>query len=196
MKRIYSSYNDLQLFQLFKEKDKYAFEELYERYAEAIYKYTFARINSKEISEEIVQEIFISLWTKRNELEIKNSLNSYLFGAAKYKILTYIRSKGIERKYAAHLTHFLTEQYDNPTEDLINSKELKETIESVISELPERCQLAFRLSRMEHKSIAEIAEIMEISPRTVENYITQALKHLRSSLGDFLTYLIVWMHFN
>ena len=94
------------------------------------------------------------------------------------------------------MTHFLTEQYENPTEDLINSKELKETIESVISELPERCQLAFRLSRMEHKSIAEIAEIMEISPRTVENYITQSLKHLRSSLGDFLTYLIVWMYFN
>lgn len=71
-------------------------------------------------------------------------------------------------------------------------KELQQIIEKSLAALPNKCQIVFRMSRMEHRSIRHIAKDMNISTRTVENYLTQALKHLRTSLGEALA-LVIWL---
>ena len=119
-------------------------------------------------------------------------MNSYLFGAAKHRILSHIRSEGVRKKYAADLALFAAEHIDNSSEELLELKDLQQTIEDRISELPEKCQTAFRMSRMEHEPIQHIAARMNITNRTVENYISQALKHLRTSLGEFLAVIILF----
>ncbi|GHN02264.1 DNA-directed RNA polymerase sigma-70 factor [Cytophagales bacterium WSM2-2] len=171
--------------------DKEAFETIYDRYSVDLYKFIFSRIRIKEISEEIVQEIFVSLWAKRESLKIA-SLSAYLFSASKYQILTYIRSDKVRKRYAAEFVLYLSGRHDNSIEEFINTSDLNSLIEKAITELPEKCQQVFRMSRFEHLTIKEIAERLNISTRTVENYITQSLRHLRLSLGEFLAFLL-WL---
>lgn len=159
-----------------------SFEILYHRYASELYHYTHSRINNREDSEEIIQELFIWLWSKRESLGNVTSVKSYLYSACKHAIFNYFRSHKVRRQYAEHFTLFQA-SYDNSTEENMDLTDLKEVLESKMKELPERCQVAFRLSRLEHLPIQTIAEQMNISTGTVENYITTALKHLRVGLG-------------
>lgn len=178
------------LLPLLKSGDMKAFEIIYDLYADNLFRYIYSRVRIKEISEEIIQEIFVSLWTKRETLVITSSLESYLYGAAKYKILSYMRSDKVRKQYAADFTLFVAGRYDNSVEEWTDLTDLQSTVERSIQELPDKCQTAFRLSRMEHLPIPHIAERMNISTRTVENYLSQALRHLRTSLGEFLALAI------
>jgi RNA polymerase sigma-70 factor (ECF subfamily) len=166
--------------------DQKAFEILYNCFADRLYNFVYSRVRIKEQAEEIVQEIFVSLWNKRADLQITDSIESYLFAAAKYKILTFIRSEHVRKKYAEEFTLFASERYDNSVEESNDLQDLELTLNEKISELPQKCQTAFRMSRMEQEPIPRIAAKMNISTRTVENYISQALKHLRTSLGELL----------
>jgi RNA polymerase sigma-70 factor (ECF subfamily) len=188
-----SSYtdNDSVLLELIKLSDTKAFEILYERYADALYQFVQRRISEKEDSKEIVQNVLEWLWTNRQSLMISGEVGSYLFGVAKHQTLNYIRSKKIKDRYINHFTNFVSERYRYTTEEMVNLSELESAIEKSISELPEKCQTVFRLNRVEHLSIQNIAERMNISKRTVENYITQALKHLRSNVGEIAAILIL-----
>jgi RNA polymerase sigma-70 factor (family 1) len=181
------------LLSLIKNGDSKSFELIYDRFADRLYHYVYKRVNSKDVSEEIIQEIFVSLWSKRETVQVMTSLDAYLFGAAKYRILTYIRSERVRQKYAANFALFSRERLDNSIEETLDLKDLQYSIDTSIAELPEKCRTAFGLSRMEHEPISQIAERMNISKRTVENYLSQALKHLRTSLGEFLTVLILWI---
>lgn len=187
-------YDDRDLLSLLNNGDKKAFEVIYDRFADRLYGYVYSRIRVKETCEEIVQEIFVSLWVKRESLEITNTLDSYLYGAAKHKILSYIRSNDVRKKYVADFARFTANRVDNSSEELLELKDLQHTIDERISGLPEKCQTAFRMSRMEHEPIQRIAERMNISTRTVENYISLALRHLRTSLGDLLAIIILFLY--
>lgn len=169
---------------LLKAGDEQAFEGFYEHFADRLYSFVYNRIRSKEEAEEIIQEIFISLWTNRERLIITSSVESYLFSAAKYRLLNFMQAVNVRKKYAADFSKFLCKLYDSSTEEAVNLRDLESLIEERISELPKQCQTAFRLSRMQDKSIQVIAQRMNISTRTVENYITTALKHLRANLGE------------
>jgi RNA polymerase sigma-70 factor (family 1) len=180
------------LLTLLKNGQPKSFEIIYDRFAEKLYQYVSRRVKSKEASEEIVQEIFVSLWNKRETLHITVSLDAYLFGAAKFRILSYIRSARVQREYAANFALFAAGHFDNSIVEMMDLKDLHYTIEKSISHLPEKCRTAFRLSRIDHEPIPQIAGRMNISERTVENYLSQALKHLRISLGQYLSILILW----
>ena len=171
--------------------DEKVFEHLYDHLSRRLYCYVYSRVRMKEVSEEIVQEIFVALWSKHETLHINGSIESYLFSAAKYKVLDFIRSERVRRKYAVEFSLFLTHHYDNSVEELADLNDLQQTLDKKIAELPEKCRTAFRLSRIEHEPIPRIAERMNISTRTVENYITQALRHLRTGLGELLVVLIL-----
>lgn len=175
-----------QILTSFKEGDKIAFEFIYKKFVGRLFSFINAKIRVKEISEEMLQEIFVSLWAKRQTLDIHTSIEAYLFGAAKNQILNYIRKEYVRKQYAAEFARFASEQYDNSVIEQTNLSDLQNRIQQKVSELPDKCQVAFRMSRMEHKPIPQIAKKMNISTRTVENYISQALRHLRTNLGELL----------
>jgi len=168
------------LFVLFKEGDSKAFETIYDQYSDQLFRYIHSRVKEKETSEEIVQEIFVSLWTNRTANEINAA---YLFVAAKNKIISHMRSRRVRKQFAIDFTLFAASRLDNSNEEAINMTDLQNTIKNTLLELPEYCQTAFRLSRIDHVSTKHIAEHMNISQRTVENYISKALKYLRESLS-------------
>lgn len=168
-----------------------AFEALYDRFEPGLYRYVYSKVRIKEVCEEIIQDIFLALWAKRNSLVINMSVEAWLFGAAKNKILTFIKSRAVRERYAADFVLFAAERFDNSNEEILHLNDLCKTIEESISGLPDHYQTAFRLSRMQHQPTQRIAEHMKISPRTVENYISAALKHLRISLDRVMLIMIL-----
>jgi RNA polymerase sigma-70 factor (ECF subfamily) len=168
-----------------------AFEALYDRLEPGLYRYVYSKVRIKEVCEEIIQEIFLALWAKRDSLVINMSVEAWLFGAAKNKILTFIKSRTVRERYAANFVLYASERFDNSNEEILHLNDLFKTIEESISALPDHYQTAFRLSRMQHQPTQRIAEHMKISPRTVENYISAALKHLRISLDRVMLLIIL-----
>jgi RNA polymerase sigma-70 factor (family 1) len=186
-----SGYDHADFFSLPPSEQEQAFGALYDRFEPGLYRYVHSKVRVKEVCEEIVQEIFVALWAKRDTLVINMSVEAWLFGAAKNKILTYIKSRSVRERYAADFALYAAEQVDNSSEEIVHLKDLYKTIEESISKLPDHYQTAFRLSRMQHQPTQRIAEHMKISPRTVENYISAALKHLRISLDRVMMVIIV-----
>lgn len=152
-------------------------------------------MRNKLVCEEIIQETFFSLWTKRQELQITHSIRAYLFTAVKFQTINYIRSEKVKREYASSYANFKAVSFDNSNEESIHLSDLKGQIETEVSKLPEKCQQIFRLSRNEHQSIKSIADLLNISHKTVENQLTKALRQLRSSLGQFFSLSIILLAF-
>jgi RNA polymerase sigma-70 factor (ECF subfamily) len=172
-----------------------ALNEIYERYWEKLYAYACARTKSHDLAFEITQELFIALWVKRAESVLQSSLSGYLFAAMRNDIIDHIR---VDQRYAKHLEHFKefrATYVDNPREDEMNLEHLEDAIERSLKTLPKNIREIFRLSRQQNKSTKEIAEQMKLSPKTVENSISLALKHLRVSLGEFMVLIIVAENF-
>lgn len=168
-----------------------AFEQIYQSYWSELYSYAYNILRDKAVCEEIVQEIFFSLWTKRRELQITHSIRAYLFTAVKFQTLNYIKSEKVKRNYAASYGAFKKILFDNSNEENIHLADLKNLVENEVSKLPEKCQQIFRLSRNEHHSVKNIADLLNISHKTVENQLSKALKQLRSSLGQLFSLLFL-----
>src|SRR5699024_8748910 len=134
----------------------------------------------------------ISLWEKRKSLSIHTSLSSYLYKAVKYRMLNYIRSEKVRKNY---FSDFLETQISLVTDplgpQLQNVSDLKNLIEKRLQELPPKCRKVYRMSREEHIPNQEIADRLRISKKTVENYLTIALKHLRVHLSEYIMILMV-----
>ena len=180
---IYHNHSDALLVALLSEGDKKAFEAIYRRYASDLYGYARKNIAVKEDCEEIIQEIFESLWARHSKLTHVTALSAYLFRMVKYKVIRYFQHNAIKRKYAEHYLLFEA-AYDSVSVAKSELSEIQAMIERSISELPERCQLAIKLRLVENLSNHDIAIRMSIKKRTVENYIVTALRHLRESYQD------------
>lgn len=172
------------LLSLIKEDDQVAFGSLYDYVARRLFKFVYSKVRKKEATEEIIQDIFVSLWNNRKTLQVNTSIDAYLYGAAKNKIMSFVRSEHVRKEYAAEFTRFAHEHHDNSVQELLDVNDLQVILQLKMAELPDKCQAVFRRSRMEHTPIAQIAAEMKISTRTVENYITQALRHLRTSISE------------
>ena len=180
--------DDLMLVNLMKQGNALAFQKIYDSYWEKLFVYTYNRLHIREVSEEVVQDVFFSLWAKRESIIITSSLSAYLYGATKHRLLNELRSARVRKIYASDYASFVKDLYDNSNVEQQDVNDLQNSLEGTISELPKQCQTVFRLSRQQHLPNQNIAERLNISTKTVENYLTQALKYIRTSLGGFLAW--------
>lgn len=141
------------------------------------------RIYSEEAAKDLVQDLFVSVWLRRNTINIKTSLSFYLFKAIKYKIINYIEANIVKHRYIDSLDKTIID-YDNSTNDTIVCKDLEQFIESGISDLSPKVKVVFELSRKEHLSVVEIAEKLNVSEQTVKNQISTAIRTLRLHLNN------------
>lgn len=182
------SCSDSELIRLLSADDQKAFEIIYNRYWERLFGIAYNRLRSRELAEEIIQDLFTELWDKRHKLTIYKSLTSYLFCAIKYKILNHLSSQAVRKKHVDE-TRQLAVHHNNDTEEKLSFDELYAMMEKEIENLPKKCKLVFRLS-CQGDSAKEISEALNISPRTAETHIHQARKILRTKLSGYTTALI------
>ena len=161
-----------------------AFEELYCRFWHKLYIAAYKRLKNKELAEEIIQDFFTKLWQNRHRLNVSKSFDVYAFSSIKYLVINYYSKQNSIEVYS---NYSQARDYDNATEDSIITRDLNNQIEQQISRLPEKCRDVYELSRKEHKSNKEIAGLLGISEKTVENHMTKALKRLKLNLSDLLS---------
>lgn len=178
-----NTYSDAELIALLIKGNRDAYECIYNNYWPRLYAFVYNRLKIKEATEEIIQEVFFSLWTKRAELVITHSLSAYLFTAVKYQVFNYIKADKVRRTYASHFYRY-EQKMDNSNQENIEVTDLKNAVEKEVARLPEKCQQVFRMSRHEHRSVRDIAETLNISPKTVENHLTKALRQLRVAFSE------------
>mgnify|MGYP000874902625 FL=1 len=180
---------DAELLRHLAESDDLAFRTLYDRYWGRLYDYTVGKVEYQETAEEIVQDIFIDLWKRRENLLI-DRLDAYLFRAAKNRIIDVIRA-GLVRKYhedsAGAIRYSESQILDE--EEQFAYKELYDAILEGLNVLPEKTSEIFRLNRLEQMSAEEISQLLQIPTRTVEYHITLALRAMKAYLKDFLMLL-------
>jgi RNA polymerase sigma-70 factor (ECF subfamily) len=179
---------------LLKQDNHQAFDEIYQRYWSSLYAYSYNRLRSELASEEIVQEVFLNLWTKRNTSEPIISLSAYLFTGVKYRLLNEIKAAQVRKKFAVNFDAFQITTYSDITQETVAFGDLQLALETKVSNLPPKCRHIFQLSRQKNLSISEISNVLHISPKTVENQLTKALKYLRLELKEFFFCLIVLLN--
>ena len=182
--------SDKYLVQQLKSNETGAFDSLFHRYSEKLYKFSFSLLKNHEDSKEIVQEAFIRIWEKRDYIDSSKSFKSFLFKISYNLIIDQLRSRLKEKEYREFLTaYFETENIE--IESRVDYDTIKKRIEIALDELPDKRKKVFVLSREAGLSNKEIAAKLEISVKTVENQINLSLKHIRQRLGkDILAILL------
>lgn len=183
------SINLNQFYQDVKAGNKESFNKLFEDYYVNLCRFAYTYVRDSDIAEEIVQETFITIWEKRRYLEITTSIRSFLYSSVKNRSLNHIRN---EKTRIDHENEFAREQSAKVAQliNLCEREELSQLIDQAINELPGQCKTIFELSRNENLTYNEIAQQLNISPKTVENQMSIALKKLRHKLSPYLTCLI------
>jgi RNA polymerase sigma-70 factor (family 1) len=166
-----------------------AFEQLYNALWSRLYSTAYNYVRDKVVAEEIVQEVFIKLWLKRDDLKEVNDICAFAIRAVQFRIYDFFDKRNVEAKYVRQVVE-RDEVMINNTHHLAEYNETLKRIDQEINELPETTRNVFRLSRFEQLSNEEISTRLRISIKTVEYHITQSLKRLRMKLGDFLLLLI------
>lgn len=178
----FSTYSDEQLLRLLSEDNQQAFSEIYERYWEKLFVSAEKILQNRAAAQDAVQEVFISLWNRRSTLQIE-SLQNYLYQAARFQVFKNIRSEKTGNDFFKRLALVSNEIIK---EDPAALKELERMIEKIIASLPEDQRIIFKMNRDQGLTYKQIAAEKNISVKTVEKKISQALKYIRMNMTDTL----------
>lgn len=183
----YSTRTDEQLMSLLKKSDRGAFTEVYNRYWEILFAISYNYSKSKEVAEEIVQDTLMRLWDRRGELDIKDA-GAYLATAVKFGVFKHITREKRRKELVVRNLEFR----DSVDEEAkINALFLTEYVNAIVERLPDQCRIVYRLRRQEDLSVQEIAEKLQISPKTAGNHLNKALKSIRLSLKESYLSVII-----
>ncbi|MFW5830906.1 MAG: RNA polymerase sigma-70 factor [Prolixibacteraceae bacterium] len=182
-----------ELLRKIKKGDERAFEEVFHCYYQNLCVFAAKIIQDDTAAEEIVQDLFVKIWEKHNEIEIKSSLKNYLIRSTKNQCLNYIKHNKIKEKHAKIM--FSEKESASTGRDDFIEIDLMEEIEKSINSLPKKRQEVFRLSREEGLKYREIAEKLGVSVKTVETQMGLAIKTLREKLKNYSTFLTLFYTF-
>jgi RNA polymerase sigma-70 factor (ECF subfamily) len=181
--------SDQDLVFLLREGSQDAYTEIYNRYKWLLHTHAYKKLGDRDAANDVIQELFTNLWTKREDIFLTSTLSAYLYTATRNSILNIIEHRQVESKYIDSLMDY-TNGYVAATDHLVREKQLTEIIEKEIAALPSKMREVFELSRKSHLTHKEIAEHLGISEETVKKQVKNALKILRVRLG-LLIYAIL-----
>jgi len=171
------------LVERFKAGDAEAFDTIYHNYSKKVFHFVLGLVKDKNVSQELVQEVFVSLWEKRDQVNLGLNFDNYIFTITHNSIRKHFRKKSIEKKVLNLLLNDSPEIIDNIEGTMIYT-ELLELANKTIESLPPRRKTVYKLSKQEGLKIKEIASKLNISPRTAENHLARALKYLKEELSE------------
>ncbi|MEQ8883153.1 MAG: RNA polymerase sigma-70 factor [Balneola sp.] len=177
--------SDLSRVERIRKGDKKAFEALFFEYHEQLSRFANSITKSREFARDAVQDVFLKVWRNRKELDIKVSVKVYLYQAVRNQSLNLLSKQKNQQRLREN---FLSEVKSIRSEEFVEAASNNEHLElikrvwEVVSQMPERRRLVFELHRKHGFSYKEIARILEITRKTVENHMSQALQHLRDNI--------------
>jgi len=163
--------------------DRKSFEQIYLRHWEDMFAFCLSNIQDEEHSKEIVQDVFKSVWERREELRLKD-VERYLIRSVKLKTFEYIRNKVSRQQHLNNISNITESQYSDNT---LIAEELADKISYLVTTLPNQCRKVFQMSREQGLTNKQIAEKLVISERAVEYHISRALKTLKTELIEYIS---------
>lgn len=188
MSGLLSECGEIELFRQFQQGHTAAFEEIYKRFSGLLYQHAFRMLANEADAQDIIQDVFANLWTKRAELNIPASPAAYLYVSTRNKVLNVISGKRSYQHHLDHLKQFISET-DSSTIEQLNERELLLCIEKEVQQLPAKMREVFELSRKATLSHREIAQQLELSPETVKKQVSNAVRILKHKLVHFIFFL-------
>lgn len=172
--------------------DKRAFKEIFEIYYDHLTRFAFRFLQSGTDAEGVVQDVFLWIWEKREKWHVGGSLKTYLFRAVKHKALDRLRHEEVKKNYnREHSRRQEKSVYpETEIEGEIDEEKFTRAAQDAIEALPERARIIFKMSRLEGLTYKEIADVLEISPKTVESQMSRALDILRTNLSKYLNIVL------
>ena len=164
--------------------DEDSFTEIYNLYWKKVYGVSFGKLKDSDLAKGIVQEVFKSLWERRESIEVIEHVEQYLTRSAKLKTLEYLRNKSIRSRHHEVIALNQILVYNNTENEVIHNN-LVDTISPLIEALPPKCRKVFRMSRENELSNKEIASLLLISERAVGHHIQKAISFLRLRLEEY-----------
>lgn len=191
MKRhtLYRSYPDTALVSLLKLGDHEAFSEIFNRFDTALYRHAYKLLTNADLCNDVVQEVFLTLWDKREALHITGPLSAYLHRAIRNKVLDVISHEQVAEKYIESIRQF-ADRGLWITDEAVREKELMAIIEAEKAKLPPRMREIYELNREYDLSYREIGEQLAISEKTVKKQVHNALRVIRLKLSSLLSLLL------
>jgi len=185
----YQDYPDSALVSLLNTGDHAAFTEIYNRYAYLLYHHAYKVLEDTDVCNDVVQDIFLTVWNKRDTLQITSALSAYLYKAIKNKVLDHISRERVADKYIASIRDFAAGGLWSVEEE-IREKELLAIIEAEKAKLPPRMREIYELNREQDLSYREIGERLAISEKTVKKQVHNALRVIRLKINSLLGLLL------
>ena len=170
--------NEIELFAQLAQGSESAFVQIYWHYTKRLHPYILKMVHDEEVSEEIVQDVFVQLWEKRSALSSVRYPTSYVFNMASNRTLNYLKRESNHGKILERYAQASSE-LSNETEEIFDLKESQEMITEAVAQLPEQRRIIFELSRTEGLSNDQIAARLNLSKQTVKNQLVHALKQIR-----------------
>lgn len=170
--------------------DEESFEFLFKKYYLPLTRFAWRYVNSKAIAEELVQELFTNLWDKRKFLDTTGSVRSYLYKSARNLSINHLKHQDVKNRYDKLWTT-QKEYTEIEFNDKIREQQIRNAIATAIEELPSRSKMTYKLHRYDGLTYEEIANVMEVSVKTVESQMTRTLKILRERLSYLLPLLLI-----
>jgi len=170
--------------------DLNAFEMVFREYYKPLVRYGNTFLRDSDETEDVVQQVFVSFWEKRTEMNVHSSLRSMLYTSVRNACLNKLKHQKVRLQHVAEVQYVNSEQ---DTSDTLEANELNQQLQHAISKMPEQCGRIFKMSRFEQLRYQEIADELGISIKTVENQMGKALKIAREHLSDYLPLLILFL---
>ena len=169
-----------------------AFDALFREWYSPLVRYAFTFTDGDlDEAEELVQETFAKFWTQRETLDFQHSVKAYLYRMVHNLALNRLRTQRTQERYVIHQTRQMANEYEAPKDD----PELQNRFRKVLKTLPAQCRNVFELSRFEDLKYREIAAQLGISIKTVETHMGKALRIMRQELAEYLTLVLLLIHF-
>lgn len=182
--------NDTSLIDRLAAGDQRAFAQFYDHYWQLIYNSVYRKVQQVEATEDIVHDLFLSIWKNRSRVHEVLNMSAYLMSGARYLTFKYLDKEKDQNFAIDHLEEVAQEA---PLEDRLHYRYILDLIHEEVENLPERCKLIFKESRFHHKTIEEIAMEYGLSKSTVENQINKALKRIRLRTSSFNSFIHIYL---
>jgi RNA polymerase sigma-70 factor (family 1) len=180
----YSTISDQELTALLKERDQFAFTEVYRRYWHRLYLHAYKMLNDEDQAKDVIQELFIAVWSKVSTIEINASLKSYLYVMTRNRVINFIRKNKISDDFIVMLAEAMPES-DERLVKQIDDRDLIALIDQEINQLPARMKQVFEMSRKDFLTNKEIATILGTTEETVKKQISNSIRTIKVKLDKY-----------
>jgi len=183
---------DVSLVKAIKRNKKDAFKIIFESYYNPLIRFAIRYVQCQSTAEGIVQDIFLWIWENRRTWTVDGDLKSYLYRTVKHRAIDHWRKENTYDKYVEHYSAFLSTNNMEPENiDESEESEFVLAVRKAIEELPNKPRMIYKLNRLEGLTYNEIAEVLEVSPKTVESHMSKALNLLRKKLSSYMPVLLL-----